>query len=537
MVGKQICVVSGEDYKRMIAGAYDVFMRDYEYINSLNVFPVPDGDTGTNMLLTLTAVAKAMADCDEKTIGAVSKRAADSALMGARGNSGVILAQIFRGLSKGLRYKNCATASELAKAFQYGILHAYRAVSKPVEGTILTVAKGIAKGSRLAVRGGLAFEEVLAQAIRAGHEALEKTPEQLPALKQAGVVDAGGQGLITFLNGCLMGISGEGVYIPTYKPAASSFSIELQEELEDFDIAHPYCTEFLVKDCKMKKKEAEKILLPHGDSLVVAEGDGFLKIHLHTANPGTALQTALTWGSLSGIKIDNMAEQHTQLNEMKATKKPVALISVAAGEGISSMMKDFGALIITGGQTMNPAVEDFVNMAHKGIADKYILLPNNKNIVLAANQVKKLMGETIEVIPTTNIPQGLAAIMAFDPEKDIETNVKIMTERVQGIKTAGITNAVRDSHIDGLDVKAGQFMGLLEKGVVTVGDNLEGVLKETIAKLVDQDVEIITLYYGVDMQVEEVEALQDMLSREFNEIEFDIYFGGQALYQFIISGE
>ena len=323
-------MISGGDFRRMINGAYRTFLREYEAINNLNVFPVPDGDTGTNMMLTLGAVTRVLAQAPENEIGALAKRAADAAIMGARGNSGVILSQIFRGIARGLRGKNEARSAELGKAFQYGILYAYRAVSRPVEGTILTVAKGIAKGARRSVRGNLSFAEILAAAIAAGQAELAHTPELLPALKSAGVVDAGGRGLIAFFSGCLDGING------VDSAPEANFAQSLQAIAHTHsEISHPYCTEFIVSPCSQTVAGAKAVLEPLGESLILAGGDELLKVHIHTARPGMVLESAITWGTLHDIKIDNMADQHQHrllhLSDGEAAK--TAVISVAAGEG------------------------------------------------------------------------------------------------------------------------------------------------------------------------------------------------------------
>ncbi|HEY3425037.1 MAG TPA: DAK2 domain-containing protein, partial [Negativicutes bacterium] len=322
-------IITGDDFRRMIVGAYQAFMVEHEYINSLNVFPVPDGDTGTNMLMTLAAVAQAVSEAADSGIGSLSKRAADSAIMGARGNSGVILSQIFRGIARGLSGKQQVSSAVLGKAFQYGVLYAYRAVARPVEGTILTVAKGIAKGTQRAVREGGPFVDILIAAIAAGEQELAKTPELLPALKAAGVVDAGGKGLIVFLSGCLEGLTG--VYAGP-EAAFGKTLIAVTQQLE-LAVPHPYCTEFMIKNCSINIKEARQQLLMLGESLVLAEGDELLKVHIHTAHPGEVLESAITWGSLHDIKIDNMADQHRQgTNVTTAERSSLAVISVAAGE-------------------------------------------------------------------------------------------------------------------------------------------------------------------------------------------------------------
>ena len=530
--------ITGNDYRNMIVGSYQTFMRESEEINSLNVFPVPDGDTGTNMLLTLAAVVRSIRDAKDSSIGALSKRAADSAIMGARGNSGVILSQIFRGIARGLAGKEYATSAELGKSFQYGVLYAYRAVSKPVEGTILTVAKGIAKGARRAVRDGLTFVDVLIHAIEAGEAVLAKTPELLPVLKAAGVVDAGGKGLTVFLRGCLEGL-GEAYTGPEADFKKSLQSVFTQQE--EVNLAHPYCTEFLVKNCVMSAADVKNKLISMGDSLVVAEGCNCMKVHIHTARPGVILEAAMVWGTLHDIKIDNMADQHQNRLDIKGpdqAAKNITIISVAAGVGLAEIMMQMGAdLIIMGGQTMNPPVEDFMDAVHRGNGDKYIILPNNKNIILAAEQVKKLLGDRIEIVPTTNAPQGLAALVAFDPELDLRSNALRMTERFAEVKAGAVTIAVRNSVVDGRTVVSGSFIGVVDNKVIIDADEVGVALKKMVQALLQPESEMISLYYGAELDLSEAKQLAESLERDFPSFEVQLYRGGQPHYHFIISIE
>ncbi|QDR82760.1 hypothetical protein SPTER_41900 [Sporomusa termitida] len=541
-----IDVIDGKDFRRMIAGAYNAFMREHEYINSLNVFPVPDGDTGTNMLLTLGAVAKAVAEAPDEGIGSLSRRAADSAIMGARGNSGVILSQLLRGIARGLSGKDKATSAEVGKAFQYGVLYAYRAVARPVEGTILTVAKGIAKGAHRAVRERLAFADILNEAIRAGQEELKRTPELLPALKAAGVVDAGGQGLIVFLAGCLEGLEGR------FSGPEADFgrTLTVPAVAAETNIAHPYCTEFLVKRFTAGLNEVKRQLEQMGDSLVLAQGESVLKVHIHTAHPGAVLESAIAWGTLHDIKIDNMADQHRETiqNEPLATfnaaaeplpaKAALAVISVVSGAGLIDIMRQMGAgVIISGGQTMNPPVEDFMAAVHNGPAEKYIILPNNKNIVLAAAQAKKLLGDRVAIIPTVNVPQGLAAVLAFDPERELDANIALMTEAQATVKSGSVTIAVRDSQVRGQTVPAGSYIGVIEGRVAVWADSLQGALAALAEYLTGPETGMISLYYGAGLAKSEAQALAGLLQATLSSVEIEVYFGGQPHYQFIVSVE
>ena len=530
-------MIAGNDFRRMIAGSYRAFLREHEYINSLNVYPVPDGDTGTNMLLTLGAVARAVEEAPQDGIGSLSKRAADSAIMGARGNSGVIFSQLFRGIARGLTGKQEATSSEIGKAFQYGVLYAYRAVSRPVEGTILTVAKGIAKGAHRAVRDNLPFDEILIEAIRAGREELKRTPELLPVLKAAGVVDAGGHGLITFLVGCLEGLAG------VYTGPEADFEkmltpLPTAEFMETSDLTHPYCTEFLVRRCTVAFAAMREKLNAMGDSMVLVEGDGFVKVHIHTAHPGAVLEAAINWGTLHGIKIDNMADQRRNLSFRSRDKAELALISVVSGEGLIGIMRQMGAdIILAGGQTMNPPVEDFMAAVHGGHADRYIILPNNKNIILAAAQVKKLLGDRVEIVPTLNVPQGLAAILAFNADEALADNVRRMAEQAGRVKAGAITVAVRDSVARGQTVPAGQFIGVVDNEVLAAGEELNPVLQELVAQLAGADSEIVSLYYGADLTEAEAREAADQLRAAAPGLEVEVYFGGQPHYHFLVSVE
>lgn len=532
-------MISGSDFRRMMDGAYRTFLREYEAINCLNVFPVPDGDTGTNMMLTMGAVSQALAQARETEISALAKRAADAAIMGARGNSGVILSQLFRGIARGLRGKSEATSAELGKAFQYGILYAYRAIARPVEGTILTVAKGIAKGARRTVRANASFPEILSAAIAAGKAELARTPELLPILKSAGVVDAGGQGLIAFLSGCLDGMNG----IDSAPEASFAPVFIIQTQQEKVEISHPYCTEFIVNPCSQSLQAAKSILEPLGESLILAESDGLLKVHIHTARPGTVLDSAITWGTLHDIKIDNMADQHEHrllhlVEDAKESLAKTAVISVAAGDGQADIMRNLGASgIVCGGDTMNPAVEEFLAAVHSGRAEHFIILPNNKNVVLAATQTQKLAGDCVSVLPTVNLPQAISALTAFNPEHSYDLNLAAMKRRMNGVKAASITTAVRDSQIDDHLVRAGRFIGLLEGKIVIDAEDMDTVIFGLLPKLISSQTEVICLYYGSDISSGEAERIQKLLEQTYSDLAFELYYGGQPHYPFIISAE
>jgi hypothetical protein len=475
-----------------------------------------------------------VADSNISGIGRLSQLAADSAIMGARGNSGVILAQLFRGIHRGLEGKETATADQMGKAFQYGILYAYRAVARPVEGTILTVAKGIAKGARKAVSNHQSFAEIMVEAIRVGELELARTPELLPALKEAGVVDAGGRGLLVLLTGCLVGLTGQ-VQMPLAK-------LPLERTAKKATpapfLTHPYCTEFMVEKANIKIGSCKQQLDELGQSLVVAEAHHYIKVHIHTAHPGKVLETALAWGHLHDIKVENMADQHSSLVAKSHKPQKVAVISVSPGAGLTEMMMKLGATwILDGGQTMNPSVEQFADIIHRGQADQYIILPNNNNIILAAAQVEKLFGQQVAVVPTKNIPQGLAALVAFQAGNDLASNIQAMLARSEKVKAAAITTAVRNSRAGGQVIQAGQYIGVIDGEVQTVAGDMETTLRQLLARLVDAQDELISIYYGADLDIQGGEKLADLVAAQFPQLVVEIYGGGQPHYQLLLGVE
>lgn len=530
-------VITGKQLKDMLLGAYHSFEKNFEAINDLNVFPVPDGDTGTNMMHTMASVAKAIsAMSDEAEAGEIGAAAARSAIMGARGNSGVILSQLLRGIGKGVAGKKTLNNTEIGKAFQFGILYAYRSVSKPVEGTILTVARGMAKGAYNAVRGNVSLEEVLLEAIRSGKEELARTPELLPALKAAGVVDAGGQGLIVFFEGCLAGLRGQDCEVLPVTPRAK---VQIQKG-EPLDLEYPYCTEFIVKDANVDKQTVSKALEGMGNSMIVAVVEDIVKVHIHTKHPGDALNMAQTWGTLHDIKIENMRDQHENrlftAEDIQPVKHGVGVLTVAAGDGIAKVMHEMGAAeIISGGQSMNPPVEEFVNAIENGTCEQYIILPNNKNIVLAAEQVRKLLGNSkVAYVPTTNMAQGLSALLHFDATRSMDENTVIMTKEAKETASGSITVAVRDSVVNGIAIHEGDYLGILNDKIVCNGSSMEEVLQKM---LTDGDYELIILYYGTDVTEEQAEKLAAEVKELNDEWEVETFYGGQPLYPILLAME
>ena len=530
-------VIDGNCFKNMLVGAYQLFQKKYEIINQLNVFPVPDGDTGNNMLNTLKSMYSMIAEVSpEEPVGIIAEKASAGAIMGARGNSGVILSQIIHGISRGLHGKKTASCGQMSKAFQYGILYAYRAVTKPVEGTILSVARGIAKGTHDVYRVETDFSKILEASIDAGEEALAKTPEQLQILKDANVVDAGGQGLIVFFEGCLAGLRGQDCEVLSVTPRAK---VQIQKG-EPLDLEYPYCTEFIVKEANVDKQTVSKALEGMGNSMIVAVVEDIVKVHIHTKHPGDALNMAQTWGTLHDIKVENMRDQHENrlfsADDIQPVKHGVGVLTVAAGDGIAKIMHEMGAAeIISGGQSMNPPVEEFVNAIENGTCEQYIILPNNKNIVLAAEQVRKLLGNSkVAYVPTTNMAQGLSALLHFDATRSMDENTVIMTKEAKETASGSITVAVRDSVVNGISIHEGDYLGILNDKIVCNGSSMEEVLQKM---LTDGDYELISLYYGADVTEEQAEKLAAEVEELNDEWEVETFYGGQPLYPILLAME
>ncbi len=563
--------LQANDFKKMILGASKFFDREIEKINALNVFPVPDGDTGTNMSMTLNAAVEGTLTYDGNSIGELSDAIASHALMGARGNSGVILSQIFRGIARGLQKKEHITPAELSKAFQYGVVYAYKAVSKPVEGTILTVAREMARGIRRSVNQGENLYDSLEEAIKSGKVALDKTTDMLPSLKEAGVVDAGGLGLLVFLEGCLISMKqsfDDMLHLKITKPAVSpeekvkpfTAEPEITYSLptEPLNLDYPYCTEFIIKNNGEDFSGLKSKLSPRGDSLILAIHRQSAKVHIHTDSPDQVLGIALGYGSLHNIKIDNMSDQHrladkheenktsiitveepTVLkNEPRAREGITAVIPVSFGEGFREIFTSLGAHeIVFGGQTMNPKVEDLITAINNLPQDAIILLPNNKNIIMVAEQAKKLSGKHVEVIETRTIPEGLAALLAFNHKLNIEKNLETMREGAGLVKTGLITNATRDTLVEGVEVKGGQYLGLAGDKILTAGSELYQTAINLVDKIVSEDSDLITVFYGQDLAREKAALLSAALEEKYPGLEIELQYGGQPIYQYIFSVE
>lgn len=530
-------IIDGVCFRNMLIGAYQLFQQKYEIINQLNVFPVPDGDTGNNMLNTLKSMYSMIAEeKGDQPVGILAEKAAAGAIMGARGNSGVILSQIIHGISRGLHGKNMASCGQMSKAFQYGILYAYRSVTKPVEGTILSVARGIAKGTREVIRTETDFSKILEASIKYGNEALAKTPEQLQILKDANVVDAGGQGLVFFLMGCLNGLTGKVDDIDIeVKPVIT----RLMAKGESFSIEYPYCTEFIISPCKVKVKEVRKKLSAWGESMIVAEGDNLVKVHIHAQRPGHVLDMAADWGTLHDIKCDNMIDQfhkNKEKQEQKA-KKPLGILTVVSGDGWTDLFKELGADVVSGGQSMNPSVQELSSGMENGQYEKYIILPNNKNIILAAQQLKKMMGEKVHIVGSTNPMEGLAAAVSFSEDASLEENLEIMTERMKEITSAMITTAVRDSIVGNTVIHKDDFMGITKNHDVIAEKDFTLCFHKVLDLIVNDDTEIVTVYNGKDLTREDCQLELDKAESIYPDITFEMYNGGQPLYPMFISAE
>lgn len=554
-----------------------------DYINELNVFPVPDGDTGTNMTLTITAAAREVANIKEPTFSNVTKAMSTGSLRGARGNSGVILSQLIRGLCKELEGKEEVTIEDIAKAFNRAVATAYKAVMKPKEGTILTVAKGLAdKASELSTTDKNLLD-FASEVLEYGREVLNQTPEMLPVLKEAGVVDSGGEGLMTILEGAYDALTGKVAYdfsngfddgASDSKPAPDASGLKLtnsvgidRKEIDTSHIRYGYCTEFIIMLEKEYNKEIEKEFKSYlesiGDSLVVVSDDEIVKVHVHTNHPGLAFERGLTYGSLTSMKVDNMREEHREKviieaekmaalqaeekeNEQKeavkeepAQRKEYGFISVSVGEGMNDIFRDLGVdYLIEGGQTMNPSTEDMLNAIEQVNADTIYILPNNKNIILAANQAQSLTEDKeIIVVPSKTAPQGVAALVGFDASKSGEENLASMTEEMSGVKTGQVTYAVRDTNIDGKSINAGDIMGIDDQGIKAVSTDLAAATKDLLKEMVDEDSELISIYYGADVKEEDAQEFADYVEATYEDCDVEFNYGGQPIYYYILSVE
>ena len=541
--------------KMFLAGAANLEAKK-EFINELNVFPVPDGDTGTNMTLTILSAAKEVKALENPDMVAIAKAISSGSLRGARGNSGVILSQLLRGFTKEIREHKEIDTITLAKACERATATAYKAVMKPKEGTILTVAKGASQKAAELAETTEDLDTFISEVINYAQEVLEKTPEMLPVLKEAGVVDSGGQGLLEVMRGAYDAFQGKEIDYSAIEASAGTKMVKPSEQAET-EIKFGYCTEFIImleKEFTAKDETEFKAYLESiGDSIVCVADDDIVKIHVHTNDPGLAIQRALTYGQLSRMKIDNMREEHQerlikdaeklaaqQAEAKKAEpRKEVGFIAVSIGEGMNEIFRELGAdYIIEGGQTMNPSTEDMLNAIEQVNAEHIFILPNNKNIILAANQAQALTEDKdIIVVPSKTVPQGITAIINYMPDADAQTNLEAMIEGIGNVKTGQVTYAVRDTHIDDKEIHEGDIMGIGDSGILAVGQSVEETTKEMLAQLVDEDTELISLYYGQDVQEESAENFAQEIEDLYPDVDVDVHSGGQPIYYYVLSVE
>ena len=542
--------------KMFLAGAANLEAKK-EIINELNVFPVPDGDTGTNMTLTIMSAAKEVKALENPNMLAIAKAISSGSLRGARGNSGVILSQLLRGFTKEIREHDEIDTSILARACERATATAYKAVMKPKEGTILTVAKGISRKAEELAETTEDLEVFIPEVIKYAEEVLAQTPEMLPVLKEAGVVDSGGQGLLEVIHGAYDAFLGKEIDYAAIEASGGTKMVKPSQQAEA-DIKFGYCTEFIIMTEKefTDKNEAEfkAYLESIGDSIVCVADDDIVKIHVHTNDPGLAIQKALTYGQLSRMKIDNMREEHQEKlikdaekaaaqqaseKKKKEPRKSVGFIAVSIGEGMNEIFRELGAdYIIEGGQTMNPSTDDMLSAIDEVNADHIFILPNNKNIILAANQAQSLTDDKdIIVIPTKTVPQGITAIISYMPEADVDTNIEALEEAIKNVKTGQVTYAVRDTHIDDKEIHEGDIMGIGDRGILAVGQSVEETTKEMLAQLVDEESELISLYFGQDVLEEDAENFAQEVEELYPDVDVDVHMGGQPIYYYVLSVE
>lgn len=537
--------IDGLVFYNMIINAANKLEEQKEYVNSLNVFPVPDGDTGTNMSMTFKSAVDEISASFDESLEYIGKKVARGALMGARGNSGVILSQIFRGISKALNGKSEADAREMALAFKEGANSAYKAVMRPTEGTILTIIR--AAGDKAMDSEQQDITKLFKEVCDYSKEVLDRTPEMLPVLKKANVVDAGGMGLLIILKGMYEALENN-IQNAKFKEVKKDKEKHAIHDLGEQEIKYGYCTEFFVKTPNPDVESFKSTLEKYGDSMVVVGLEDVIKVHIHTNQPGEVLSKALALGELSKVKIDNMREQHrhilTDEDAPKQQEAPIAenkkygIIAIAMGEGIKNIFEDLGVdYVIEGGQTMNPSTHDILDKINLLDADNIIVLPNNGNIIMAATQAAELSDKNIIVVPTKTIPQGITAMTLFNEDSAPEDNLESMEEGIANVKTGQVTYAVRDTEIDGKEIKEGNILGLVGKSIVDVDDDIYKVCEVLLDSMTDEDSELITVFYGEDVEEDKVEEFKKEMENKYKDIDVHFYQGKQPLYYFIISVE
>jgi len=543
---KQVSSLSGQELRDMFIAATDWLEKSASDINALNVFPVPDGDTGTNMLLTMRSTIEEAYRAPDRSASAVSQAIATGALMGARGNSGVILSQIWRGVAQGLAGKETFTGRDLADALQQASVAAYKGINNPVEGTILTVAKDAAAAAQeQAASGSDDLTSVMEAAVNAANKSVANTPTLLDVLRDAGVVDAGGQGLYTILEGALYYLKGEIEELQSRKPDMIASSMPLTARTPQMVAAdavpYGYCTEFLLRGERLDPDKLRMKLKKKGESLIVVGDESTVRVHIHTLDPGNIIHYATSLGTVHQVTIRNMDEQHQDYLEMQKERMPaveIGIIAVVAGDGLTDVFTSLGVTaIVPGGQTMNPSTQNLLQAVEAVPSDKVIILPNNKNIVPTANQVQSLTKKVIEVVATDTIPQGIAALLAFNGEANLETNAQAMSRAKSSVKSIAVTRAVRAAKLGGLDIKKKQAIGFLEKELVAAGDSTADVLAEVLAKVDLDEAEVVTIYYRGDAERTELEPITHSIREQHPELEVELVQGGQPHYHYIVSVE
>ncbi|PIC65667.1 hypothetical protein CSV79_00910 [Sporosarcina sp. P13] len=547
--------INGLQFAKMVEMGSHHLHQNADYVDSLNVFPVPDGDTGTNMNLSMTSGAKETTLHAQDHIGLTAQAFSKGLLMGARGNSGVILSQLFRGFSKRIESEVQVSVHQFAEALQYGVETAYKAVMKPVEGTILTVAKDAAAAAVSHIGEAKDLTELMEIIVEEAQASLKRTPDLLPVLKEVGVVDSGGQGLVYVYEGFLACLKGVDLPKKTVRHSMDDLvNTEHHRSVQGFmnteDIVFGYCTEFMVKldsdkllDMPFDEVKFRQELSDLGDSLLVISDEEVVKVHIHTEAPGDALSYAQKYGALTKMKIENMREQHSEIMDRESTtvapkQHKYAIVTVSMGSGIAELLKSIGAsAVIEGGQTMNPSTEDIVKIIQEIGAEKVLILPNNKNIIMAAEQAAEVLEIEAVVVPTKSVPEGLAAILAFNPEATVKKNAQVMQEAASLIKTGQVTNAVRDTSIDGVSIRKDDFMGIAEGKITSSDSSLQDVTKNLVSSMIGEEDEIVTIIYGEDVTEDEAQEISVYIEQQFDHVDVELYAGKQPLYPYILSVE
>lgn len=531
--------INGIMLKKMFITSANILDNNKTTVDALNVFPVPDGDTGTNMALTMLSAVEELEKLDSEAVEDVAEAVATGSLMGARGNSGVILSQLFRGFAKSAKGKSKLDTKAFARALMGGVETAYKAVMKPTEGTILTVARETAQKAEEICDSVNDYNIFLEEILKQSNITLKKTPSMLKVLAQAGVVDAGGKGFVYILQGIMKAFRGEEIQL---NGNSHSAAVEMEGSVDAQELVYPYCTQFIIKLPSGTVNDLKKAILPMGDSALVVGDEKVIKVHIHTDKPHRVIEEGLKLGQLSSIEIDNMKEQHRETKhihiEVEAEEKELGIISVAMGEGFENLFRDLGVdAVIQGGQTMNPSTQDIIKAIDDLKARSIFILPNNSNIIMAANQAKEMSDKNVFVIPSKTMPQGITAMIAFNGMQGNAENFKNMVRALEGVKTGQVTYAVRDSVFDDMEIHQGDIIGIGEGKIKNKGSNVQDVAFELVTSLIDEDSEVITIFYGEEINEEDVNILAESLEKEFEDYEIEIHYGGQPVYYYVFAVE